>query len=177
MPVLGASLYNQAGRFPQRRIPVRIMKEIMRQLLTGLAFLHDACKVVHTDLHPANIYLEIGEEAVEDLAAGKSAEEVTATVSETHPGRVRIIDFGVASWVDEHLTDHIQREHLRAPEVVLGAPWGPPVDIWSLGCLIVEFVMGHQFCKPAPSKKGTWNKMDDLLAQQIDFLGRCPQIC
>ncbi|TKA50109.1 hypothetical protein B0A55_11927, partial [Friedmanniomyces simplex] len=55
MPVLGCSIKAQAERFPERRIPVRIMKEITRQLLKGLAFIHGRCKVIHTDLQPSNI--------------------------------------------------------------------------------------------------------------------------
>lgn len=91
------------------------------------------------------------------MAAGKTADQVTSISTEENPGSIRIIDFGVveikpsslledynhytdvtntASWIDKRLTDHIQPEHLRAPEVYLGAPWGPPVDIWSLGCLV-----------------------------------------
>lgn len=27
---------------------------------------------------------------------------------------------------------------LRAPEVILGAPWGPPADIWKLGAVLLE---------------------------------------
>lgn len=41
-----------------------------------------------------------------------------------------------ASWTDKHLSDRIQPPILRAPEVTLGAPWGPSVDIWNLGCLV-----------------------------------------
>lgn len=48
MAVLGCDLFTMARRFPERRIPVRIMKEVTRQLLVGLAFMHDRCKVIHT---------------------------------------------------------------------------------------------------------------------------------
>jgi serine/threonine-protein kinase SRPK3 len=48
MPVLGCSVSAQAGRFPNGRIPHRIVKQITKQLLSGLAFLHDTCGVIHT---------------------------------------------------------------------------------------------------------------------------------
>jgi serine/threonine protein kinase len=40
-----------------------------------------------------------------------------------------------ADRVEEHFTDLIQSPELRAPEVAVGAVWGKPADIWSLGCL------------------------------------------
>lgn len=50
MPVLGCSLGAQASRFPGGRIPHRIVKQITKQLLSGLAFLHDTCGVIHTGM-------------------------------------------------------------------------------------------------------------------------------
>lgn len=91
----------------------------------------------------------------------------TPLISEMEKIHVRIIDFGVcvcswfkqcpslsvdlnltanlrrlplASWVDRHLTEHIQSPYLRAPEVTLGAPWSTGVDIWSLGCLVCHLI-------------------------------------
>ncbi|KAK1016722.1 hypothetical protein LTR54_003401 [Friedmanniomyces endolithicus] len=140
------------------------------------------------------------------MASGTSADEVTPTILETSIGKVVIIDFGVASdlykasWTDKHLSDNIQPEHLRAPEVILGAPRGPPVDIWSLGCLVsgssgfktistgveakawqradsvsqvMEFVTGHVAFLGAASK-GRWSSEDDHLAQYIEVLGPMP---
>ncbi|KAK1061082.1 hypothetical protein LTR33_012768 [Friedmanniomyces endolithicus] len=107
------------------------------------------------------------------MASGTSADEVTPIISETNIGKVVIIDLGVASWTDKHLSDNIQPEHLRAPEVILGAPWGPPVDIWSLGCLVMEFVKGHVAFLGAASE-GRWSSEDDHLAQYMEVLGRMP---
>ncbi|KAK0933021.1 hypothetical protein LTR29_015386 [Friedmanniomyces endolithicus] len=116
-------------------------------------------------------------------------------MSETTPGRIVILDLGVASWTDKHLSDNIQPEHLRAPEVILGAPWDPPVDIWSLGCLVMEFVKGHvaflgaasegrKFAIPrlkvtnladfVDGKEGPFQRPDDMTSEDalrfVDFL-------
>ncbi|KAF8877562.1 kinase-like domain-containing protein [Gymnopilus junonius] len=50
---------------------------------------------------------------------------------------VKLADVGVACWADkvsEHFTNLIQSPELRAPEVCIGAGWGKPADVWSLGC-------------------------------------------
>lgn len=51
---------------------------------------------------------------------------------------VVLCDWGSASWIDNHLTEVIQPVLLRAPEVIIGASWGPPVDIWNLGAVLLE---------------------------------------
>ncbi|KAF2207809.1 hypothetical protein CERZMDRAFT_114980 [Cercospora zeae-maydis SCOH1-5] len=122
MPVFGCDLDAQARRFPGRRVPVQIMKEITRQLLLGVEFLHSSCRVIHT-----------------------------------------------ASWVNKHLSDNIQPEHLRAPEVIIGASWILP---WISG--VIEFTKGHVAFPGAASPDGAWSSEDDHLAQYMEVLGPMP---
>ena len=49
-------------------------------------------------------------------------------------------DWGSASWETKHLSELIQPTLLRAPGVILQAPWGKEVDIWNLGALLPELV-------------------------------------
>jgi serine/threonine-protein kinase SRPK3 len=59
--------------------------------------------------------------------------------------------WGVASWTDAHLTDLIQPVLLRAPEVLIGTPWGPSVDLWNFGAMILETTQGKRmFSGKAP---------------------------
>ncbi|KAK5166514.1 uncharacterized protein LTR77_008057 [Saxophila tyrrhenica] len=108
------------------------------------------------------------------MAIGMSPDEATPTVTKDRPGSIKIIDFGVASWVDKHLSNNIQPEHLRPPEVFLRAPWGPPVDIWSLGCLVIELVKGHVAFPGKAAKDGSHSSEDDHLGQYMEVFGPMP---
>ncbi|KAG6103060.1 hypothetical protein E4U14_006454 [Claviceps sp. LM454 group G7] len=180
--VLGYHLGYQAAKYEDGRLPVKTVKEIVRQLLKGLDFLHTECGVIHTDLKPMNILLEL--ETPNDTIL-KYLESVTPRTSERPNGaivplqeviktplvsemeslHVRIIDFGV---------DLIQPLALRAPEVVLGAPWDTGVDIWSLGCLVVQWVHGYVMFREDPSEEDTWTVEDDHLAKIVEIIGPIP---
>lgn len=62
-------------------------------------------------------------------------------------GQAVLADFGLASRVDTpgNMDDHVVTASYRAPELVLGARrYGPEVDVWSLGCIILEMIGGHR---------------------------------
>ncbi|KAL4786084.1 protein kinase [Aspergillus varians] len=190
--VLGHHLIFQTINYEHGRLPVKAVKAITRQLLLGLDFLHRECGVIHTDLKPTNILLELenSEKTISqylsevpvrtDSQRGDTTplREVIPTprVSESENIHLRIIDFGVfiASWRDHHLSDQIQSPALRAPEVTIGAPWDTGVDIWSLGCLVVELIQGIVLFRGEASAKGTWTAEDDRLAKAIEILGPFP---
>ena len=46
--VMGEDLVALVRRYPDRKLPVYLVKQIARQLLLGLDYLHRSCKVVHT---------------------------------------------------------------------------------------------------------------------------------
>jgi serine/threonine protein kinase len=56
---------------------------------------------------------------------------------------VKVIDFGSSCFVTDHLTSYIQSRSYRAPEVILGLPYGPKIDVWSLGCILAELLTGQ----------------------------------
>lgn len=51
---------------------------------------------------------------------------------------VTLGDWGVASWTTKHFTEKIQPVALRAPEVLIQAPWDATTDWWNFGAVLIE---------------------------------------
>ncbi|XP_026837763.1 SRSF protein kinase 2 [Drosophila erecta] len=55
--VLGDNLLSVIERTAYKGLPLCNIKQIARQILTGLYFLHNKCRIIHTDLKPENVLL------------------------------------------------------------------------------------------------------------------------
>ena len=53
-----------------------------------------------------------------------------------NPVNVKIADLGNACWVHRHFTEDIQTRQYRCLEVLIGAGYDSPADIWSLACMV-----------------------------------------
>ena len=49
-----------------------------------------------------------------------------------------LCDFGGAVLGDMKYMGDVQPRRYRAPEVMIGVPWGYSIDIWNVGCLVSE---------------------------------------
>ncbi|KAF8145470.1 kinase-like domain-containing protein, partial [Mycena galopus ATCC 62051] len=143
--LLGEGLDRYAKRFPYGRLPIKFVKTITRQVIMAMSYLHEKCNIIHTDIKSNNVLIASPHGPILPtmpiIPTGAAAMPDVA---------VKLIDLGVACWADrveEHFTDLIQSPELRAPEVVVGAVWGKPADIWSLGCLVYELAMGNFLIK------------------------------
>ena len=56
--------------------------------------------------------------------------------------QVKVIDMGSSCFTSDHLSSYVQSRSYRAPEVILGLPYGQKVDLWSLGCILAELLSG-----------------------------------
>eukprot|EP00928_Gymnodinium_smaydae_P020452 TRINITY_DN17902_c0_g1_i1.p1 TRINITY_DN17902_c0_g1~~TRINITY_DN17902_c0_g1_i1.p1 ORF type:complete len:991 (-),score=114.47 TRINITY_DN17902_c0_g1_i1:187-3159(-) len=106
------------------------VRSFVAQILLGLMHLH-AGHVVHRDLKPANIFVRLSRNHVKigDLGLSRGIAVDDATGEATHPS-------------DEMLTEYVVTRWYRSPEVLLArSKYGPPVDVWSVGCILYEMVV------------------------------------
>ncbi|CCF56623.1 hypothetical protein KAFR_0B03270 [Kazachstania africana CBS 2517] len=59
--VLGENLLALIKKYEHRGIPLMYVKQISKQLLLGLDYMHRICGVIHTDIKPENVLMEIGD--------------------------------------------------------------------------------------------------------------------
>ncbi|PXF43139.1 Cytokinesis protein sepH [Gracilariopsis chorda] len=107
---------SQVGKFPEHMVAC-----ITQQIVDGLDYLHK-CGVTHRDVKPANILVNPN-------------------------GVIKITDFGVSSAVDvPTMTGNtlVGTPWYIAPEMIEGRPYGKSVDIWSLGCTVLELSSGRR---------------------------------
>uniref|UniRef100_A0A672YPF6 non-specific serine/threonine protein kinase n=1 Tax=Sphaeramia orbicularis TaxID=375764 RepID=A0A672YPF6_9TELE len=86
--------------------------------------------------------------------------------------KVKIADLGNACWVHKHFTEDIQTRQYRAVEVLIGAEYGPPADIWSTACMAFELATGDYLFEPHSGEDYT--RDEDHLAHIMELLGPIP---
>lgn len=128
---LGPSLYDFLKGQKYHPFPIQCVRDFARQLLETLEFLH-SFRLIHTDLKPENILLLNGRQVPQ--RGGYSIPEST---------RIKVIDFGGATYDNEKKSSIVNTRQYRAPEVILGVSWSMPSDLWSIGCILVELYQGE----------------------------------
>jgi dual specificity tyrosine-phosphorylation-regulated kinase 2/3/4 len=116
--LLGVNLYQLLESNYFKPLDLLNVKAFAIQILFSLAFLKQL-GVVHSDIKPENILMK---------QKGKVG--------------IKIIDFGTSMFTHETTFTYIQSRFYRAPEVILGAKYSTPIDMWSFGCLLAELSLG-----------------------------------
>uniref|UniRef100_A0A8C6U184 non-specific serine/threonine protein kinase n=1 Tax=Neogobius melanostomus TaxID=47308 RepID=A0A8C6U184_9GOBI len=87
--------------------------------------------------------------------------------------KVKIADLGNACWVHKHFTEDIQTRQYRSLEVLIGAGYSTPADIWSTACMAFELATGDYLFEPRSGED--YSRDEDHLALMIELLGKVPR--
>lgn len=99
----------------------QLVQKYLFQIINGIGFCHSH-NIIHRDIKPENILV-------------------------SQSGVVKLCDFGFARTLaapGEVYTDYVATRWYRAPELLVGdVKYGKAVDIWAIGCLVTEMLMGE----------------------------------
>lgn len=65
--ILGVNVLEIIKRYEYKGIPLEICREIAKQTLIGLHYLHKYCGIIHTDLKPENVMVALNEDELEEI--------------------------------------------------------------------------------------------------------------
>ncbi|XP_076999269.1 cyclin-dependent kinase-like 2 isoform X2 [Tamandua tetradactyla] len=99
----------------------QIVQKYLFQIINGIGFCHSH-NIIHRDIKPENILV-------------------------SQSGVVKLCDFGFARTLaapGEIYTDYVATRWYRAPELLVGdVKYGKAVDVWAIGCLVTEMLVGE----------------------------------
>ena len=142
--LLSYNLYELLKNTQFHGVSLNLVRKFAKQILHALAFLaRPDVSIIHCDLKPENILLR-------------------------HPKRsaIKVIDFGSSCRADRRMYSYIQSRFYRSPEVMLGLPYTVAIDVWSLGCILVEMHTGEPLFSGADQL--------DQMRKLVDVLGMPP---
>ncbi|KAI1785638.1 kinase-like domain-containing protein [Ganoderma leucocontextum] len=97
---------------------IRAVRAYSHQLFLALSLVRK-CNIMHADIKPDNILVN---------------EQKTL---------LKLCDLGSASDASENeITPYLVSRFYRAPEIIMGHPYDPAIDIWSIGCTLYELYTG-----------------------------------
>ncbi|KAJ2513104.1 serine/threonine protein kinase, CMGC, dual-specificity [Coemansia sp. RSA 1939] len=175
MELLSINLYEWLKAHQFTGTPVPLLRSFTIQLLQSLQLM-GRHRIIHADLKPENILLvhpppmpsrrNVGPSG----AAGASTHPLAnpQLAADMHRGAyaIKVIDLGSSCFETERVYTYIQSRFYRAPEVILGLPYGTGIDVWSLGCIVVEMLTGYPLF-PGENER-------EQLASIVEVLGPPP---
>ncbi|XP_026330872.1 serine/threonine-protein kinase minibrain isoform X2 [Hyposmocoma kahamanoa] len=145
--LLSYNLYDLLRNTNFRGVSLNLTRKFAQQLCTALLFLSQPeLNIIHCDLKPENILL-------------------------CNPKRsaIKIVDFGSSCQLGQRIYQYIQSRFYRSPEVLLGIPYDLAIDMWSLGCILVEMHTGEPLFSGA-NEVDQMNKIVEVLGMPPDNL-------
>ena len=119
--LLACNLYELLRNTRFLGVSFNLIRKFGQQILKCLSFLAaPEINVIHCDLKPENILLR-----------------------DSQRSAIKVIDFGSSCHGNKRMYTYIQSRFYRSPEVMLGLEYGVQIDMWSLGCILVEMHTGE----------------------------------
>ncbi|KAI9189387.1 serine/threonine protein kinase, CMGC, dual-specificity [Blastocladiella emersonii ATCC 22665] len=144
--LLSINLYEFIKGNDFRGFSVGLIRRFSVQILNCLNLLWKN-EIIHCDLKPENVLLKT-----------------------PNKSNIKVIDFGSSCPLSEKAYTYIQSRFYRSPEVILGAPYDMAIDMWSLGCILVELYTGYPIFPGENEQDQLWCMMELLGLPDPDLM-------
>ncbi|HVK55100.1 MAG TPA: ABC transporter substrate-binding protein [Burkholderiales bacterium] len=127
----------------QQRLPIRARLKLFLQTLEAVQYAH-LHQILHRDLKPSNMLV-------------------------TTDGQVRLLDFGIAKLMSDGETSETELTQwggraltptYASPEQIAGRPLSPSSDVYSLGMILYELLVGD---RPYRLKQDSWAALEKAI--------------
>ncbi|CAF0816295.1 unnamed protein product [Rotaria sp. Silwood1] len=103
-------------------LPLEQVRQLSYQLFSAIHWCHTH-EIIHRDIKPENLLI-------------------------SKNFILKLCDFGFARFCNtqtsaDYYTDYVATRWYRSPELLIGSPYGKPVDIWACGCIMAELTTGQ----------------------------------
>lgn len=145
--LLSYNLYDLLRNTNFRGVSLHLTRKFGQQLANTLHFLsRSELQIIHCDLKPENVLLCLPKRS-----------------------QIKIIDFGSSCQYGNRIYQYIQSRFYRSPEILLGISYGMPIDMWSLGCILVEMHTGEPLF-PGNSEFDQMMKIVEVLGMPAKYI-------
>ncbi|OQD95933.1 hypothetical protein PENSOL_c018G11192 [Penicillium solitum] len=182
----GQSIRVLQETFPNGILPKLLVKSIIHRLWFSVNWFHSTCGVIHTDISPQNALMQLEDDnslqEIEDQESRDPSVPIITTHGATPVYRSRqtkvqlsglpvLADFGQMRLAEGQTNQNWWMSDLyRAPEVLLGLLGEYPVDVWSIGVMLMK---GKNLFDPIDRVDNKY-VLPLALAQYIRYLGPPP---
>ncbi|KAJ2719934.1 serine/threonine protein kinase, CMGC, dual-specificity [Coemansia sp. Benny D115] len=174
MELLSINLYEWLKAHQFAGTPAPLLRSLTVQMLQSLKLMGQH-RIIHADLKPENVLLvkpppmpsrRSGPPGASGPPPHPLANPQLANDLQRDAYQIKVIDLGSSCFESERVYTYIQSRFYRAPEVILGLPYGTGIDMWSLGCIVAELLTGYPLF-PGENER-------EQLASIIEVLGPPP---
>lgn len=135
--VLGENLLGLIKRYQHRGVPIQIVKQVAKQVLLSLDYMHNKCGIIHTDIKPENVLICIDDvEAVVKAELDNSVQAVPTKLVGVPPSQGR----GGAQTPRREGIFITGSQPLPSPSSSMAG--SPMMDKWSFGMSKISGVPG-----------------------------------
>ena len=150
----------------KKKIKKRILKELANQ---------NRDKIIEISNRQKSLNLNKEQELnIEDIPDNKQENKYKLDISKDNID-IKILDLGNTEFVSNNNDDEIYTRCYRPPENIINGTYNTKADIWVLGCMIYELIVGDTLFDFSECNKVDIDKDRFHLAQMYSLLGKMPK--